>query len=333
MLTSDLSTKAEQFLVRYTGQLNVKEAGEYTFNLNTSGGAGLIRINGNEVVPLSNGQGKATVSLPAGELPFELLYTKFQDWADPGLGLTLSGEGIREYLISEDGGDLEDPVDPILIEANSPKVIRSFMNLPGGENSPNYLVTHAVSVGTPNQLHYSYDLKRGAIVQLWRGGFLDATPMWYSRGNGSSRPQGSILHLGEPTMSLGKVSSSQQKWAADTTGINFKTLGYKLDENDLPSFLYSIYGAKVEDVSRVLDNAHGIQRKISVDSPVENLHVRLAGGKKIEKLSNELYMVGDKEYYIRLDNIGKTKPFVKGNDNEQELLVPISRELTYTLLF
>lgn len=333
VLTSDLSTKAEQFLVRYTGQLNVEEAGEYTFNLNTSGGAGLIRINGNEVMPLSNGRGRASVNLPAGQLPFELLYSKFQDWADPGLGLTLSGEGIREYLISEDGGDLQDPVDPILVDANSSKVFRSFMNLPGGENSRNYQITHAVSVGNPKQLHYTYDLNRGAIVQLWRGGFLDATPMWYSRGNGSSRPQGSIINLGVPKMSLGKVSSSQQEWAADTTGINFKTLGYQLDENDLPTFRYSIYGAEVEDASRVLNDARGIQRKISVNTPVENLHIRLAGGKKIEKLSDNLYVVGEKEYYIRLDNIGKTKPIVKGSNNEQELLVPLSRELTYTLLF
>lgn len=333
VLTSDLSTKADQFLMRYTGELRVEEAGEYTFNLNTSGGAGLIRINGKEVMPLSNGRGRATVNLPAGELPFELLYSKFQDWADPGLGLTLSGEGIREYLISEDGGDLEDPVDPILVEADKPKVFRSFMNLPGGENSRNYQITHAVSVGNPQQLHYTYDLNRGAIVQLWRGGFLDATPMWYSRGNGTSRPQGSILHLGAPTMSLGKLSSPQQEWATDTTGINFKTLGYRLDENDLPTFRYSMYGAEVEDVSRILDNAHGIQRKISVSSPVENLHIRLAGGKKIEKISNELYLVGDKEYYIRLENMGKTKPIVKGSNNEQELFVPVDRELTYTLLF
>lgn len=333
VLTSDLSTKAEQFLVRYIGVLRVEEAGEYTFNLNTSGGAGLIRINGDEVVPLSNGRGEATVNLSAGELPFELLYSKIQDWADPGLGLTLSGEGIREYLISEDAGDMEEPVDPILVEANTSKVFRSFMNLPGSENSRNHLLTHAVSVGNPKQLHYTYDLNSGTVVQIWRGGFIDATPMWYSRGNGTSRPQGSILHLGAPTRSIAKLSSPQQQWAADTTGSNFTNLGYRLDENNLPTFRYSIYGAQIEDASRVTDDSYGIERKISVDTPVKNLHVRLAGGKKIEKLSNELFVVGDKEYYIRMDNVGKAKPILKGSNNEQELLMPLEKELTYTILF
>jgi len=60
--------------------------------------------------------------------------------------------------------------------------------------------------------------------------------------------------------------------------------------NEVPSFLYSIYGAKIEDVSTVPDAAQGIQRRISIEFPVENLFVRLASGKKIEKLSNELLL-------------------------------------------
>lgn len=333
ILTSNLKTKSNQFLVRYTGKLHVEEAGEYTFDLNTSGGAGLIRVNENEVVPLSNGNGKATVNLPAGVLPFELLYSKFQNWGEPGLGLTISGDGIREYLVSDGSGDFEDPVDPILVEANTSKVFRSFRNIPGDETSRGHLLTHAVSVGHPKQLHYTYDMNRGAIVQLWRGGFLDATPMWYNRGNGTSRPVGSVLHFEVPAMGVGKISSPQQEWAIDTTGINYTSLGYTLDGNDLPSFLYSIYGAKIEDVSRVLDDAQGIKRRISIASPVENLFVRLTSGKKIEKLSKDLYLVGDKEFYIRLDNMGKAQPIVRGNGKEQELLVPLSKELTYTLLF
>lgn len=255
MLTSDLSTKSNQFLVRYTGELLVEEAGKYTFKLNTSGGAGLIQVNEKEVVPMANGNGKATVNLSAGELPFELLYSKFQDWVEPGLGLTVSGEGIREYLLSDGSGDFEDPVDPILVEADASTVFRSFMNIPGGENSRGHLLTHAVSVGHPRQLHYTYDLNRGAVAQVWRGRFLDATPMWYNRGDGTSWPLGSVLHFDGLAMSVGKVSLPQQKWATDTTGSNYRTLGYKLDENDLPSFQYSIYGAEIEDELKVLDGA------------------------------------------------------------------------------
>lgn len=61
--------------------------------------------------------------------------------------------------------------------------------------------------------------------------------------------------------------------------------------------------------------------------------MRLASRNKIEKLSNKLYLVGDKEYYILLDNIGKAKPVVRGSGKEQELLIPLISDLTYPLLF
>lgn len=333
VLTSDLRTESNQFLIRYTGDLQVEEAGEYTFDLSTPGGAGLIRINDNEIVPFSNEERKATMNLPAGSLPFELVYSKFQDWVQPGLGLSVSGVGVRDYLISDGSANFEDPVDPILVEANTSKVFRSFMNIPSDEKPGGYLLTHAVSVGNPKQIHYTYDLSSGAIAQLWRGDFLDATPMWYNRGNGTSRPVGSVVHFDKPKRTVGKITSPQKKWDVDTTGMNFKSLGYTLDQNDLPSFTYEMYGSPVQDFSKVLDDAKGIKRKISIENPVEKLHVRLISGKKIQKLSNDLYLIGDKEFYIRLDDIGKAKPVVRGNAHDQELLLPLSSELVYSLLF
>lgn len=333
ILTSNLRNKSNQFLVRYTGELNVKEAGEYTFKLNVSGGQGLIRINGNEVVSLSSGNGRGTANLPKGTMPFELLYSKFQDWVEPGLGLTISGTGIREYLISDEDGNYEDPVDPILLEADSPTVFRSFMDLPldgrpGGER-----LTHSISVGDLKQLHYTYDMNRGSIVQAWRGRFLDVTPMWYSRGNGSSRPVGSVLNLGEPQLTVAKLQNPQQTGAVDTTGINYKSLGYKLDANNLPTFMYSLHGTKVEDTPRLLDNAQGIQRTITFEKPAKDMHVRLISGKRIERISKDLYMVGDKEFYLRLEDTGKAKPMLRGTGEEQELLLPVQQKLTYSLLF
>ena len=333
MLTSNLRTKDDQFLVRFSGELDVKEAGEYTFDLSVSGGEGLIRINGDEVIPLSRGNGKGTVHLPKGNLPFELLYSKFQDWVEPGLGLTISGVGIREYLISDEDGNSDDPVDPILLEANDPIVFRSFMDIPVNEEPGGHRLTHAVSVGNPEQLHYTYDMNTGTIVQLWRGRFLDATPMWYSRGDGSSRPIGSVLHLGVPEPTVAKLDSQRESWAADTTGANYKSLGYRLSANDVPTFMYSIYGTKIEDTPRVLENAQGIQRTITTEGPVDNNYVRLVSGKKIEKLSGNLYLIGDKEFYLRLDNIGKIKPVLRGTGDKQELLLPLQKELTYSLLF
>ena len=204
ILTSNLGNKSKQFLIRYTGILHVKEPGTYTF-LNVPGGSGLVRINNEEAIALSENNSSATVELLEGELPFELFYSKYRDWVEPGLGLAVSGEGLREYLISDRGGNNESRVDPILVDPLEKPVLRSFMDLPDGPR-----VTHAVSVDNPDQLHYTYDLDHGALVQVWRGDFLDATPMWHDRGDGSSRPLGAVHHFTtQPALAVVQLPSSQ----------------------------------------------------------------------------------------------------------------------------
>src|SRR5690554_4316114 len=73
--------------------------------------------------------------------------------------------------------------DPILVEANESTILISFMDL-----GKDVRVVHAVSVGSANNVHYTYDMDHGMLVQAWRGQFLDATPMWDGRGNGTSLP-------------------------------------------------------------------------------------------------------------------------------------------------
>ena len=333
ILTSNLNTKSNQFLIRYTGEMEVKEAGEYTFNLETPGGAGLIRINGGEVIPFNKQNGKGTVELAAGVAPFELLYSKYEDWVEPGLGLTVAGPGIREYLVTDGDGNFETPVNPILVEANENTLLRSFMDLPVNEETGGYRVTHSVNVGSPQQLHYTYDLNKGSLVQVWRGGFLDATPMWYSRGDGSSRPRGAVQHFGIPTLTLAKLNSPQEEWVKDTTRTHFRPLGYQLDEQDRPTFMYSIYGTEVQDGLQVLENGHGFRRTIEVKNPAQNMYARLARGSKIEPVTKNIYLIDDKAYYLRLEDAGGQKPVVRTIEGRQELLIPVGNKVVYSILY
>lgn len=327
-----------EFLIRYTGTLKVTEPGAYRFNLGVPGGGGVLRINNKPVIAKAENAGRGTVELPAGDIPFELIYSKFLDWAKPNLGLAVSGPGIREYTLTNPMVD-EDPTDPILVEATTNTLLRSFMDLPGASaagvmgqtNRSAYRVTHAVSVGSPEQIHYTYDLDNGSVVQVWRGTFLDTTPMWNDRGDGSSRPTGMVQRFGKPALMLAPLNADQA-WPTDTTGSHFRPKGYMLDDQDRPTFRYITYGATVQDQVRVLDNGQGFRRELTVQNATTPLFARLMSGNSIKPLENSLYIV-DGQTYIRLDTADGAVPTVRTIGSKQELIVPVKTKLIYSILF
>ncbi len=267
------------------------------------------------------------VTLPAGKLPFELLYAKHVDWVQPALGLRVAGPGIREYLLTDELASRPEPVDPILVDAQEKPILRSFMDVPNGPR-----VTHAVSVGSEQQVHYTYDLDHGALVQVWRGDFLDTTPMWHKRGDGSSRPRGAVQYLGKPTLMVASLASPKAAWPEDTARSNFRPRGYTLDKSGAPTFRYEAFGTTVSDTLRVLEQGHGFQRSLSVKNSADSLYVRLATGSITEQKAG-LYTVDDQSYYLRIDDADGATPMVRMAGDTQELLVPVRNKLTYSLLF
>ena len=332
VISSNLKPRPQKFFLRYTGTIEIKEPGEYNFNLHTLGGTGLLRIKDQDVIPMGGWSTRKAgkVTLPAGKMPFEMVYSKFVDWHEPAVGLSVSGPGVREYLISDvDEMQQSTAVDPILVTAAETPVLRSFMDIPDGPR-----VTHAVSVGSPDQVHYTYDMDHGALVQVWRGGFIDATPMWHGRGDGSSRPLGAVQHLlKQPELTLAKLASAGDAWVADTSGSSFRPKGYILEKNNQPVFRYELHGTSVEDAVRVLEGGKGIRRTLKVENPVQNLYARLAEGKKIEEQEKGMYLVDGKAYYLRLDDAGGRKASVRTIGDKQELIIPVGQQLSYSILF
>lgn len=219
-------------------------------------------------------------------------------------------------------------VYPILVEASEIPVFRSFMDLPGGKR-----VVHAVSVGSPANVHYTYDTDKGTIIQVWRGGFLDATPMWYSRGDGSSRPRGAVQTFGDPAMSIAKLPGRESPWASDTAGTGFRPMGYQLDANDNPVFRYRVNGSTVTDAIQALANGEGISRDVTVAGALQNFYFRLAEGKDIRQLKEGLYTIDENAYYLKVESPGNEKPFIRTSNGKKELLVPVTGTLKYSILF
>jgi len=333
-LTWEVLGENNNYSLVYNGKYNVPSAGAYKFRLQAAGHA-YLKIDGKDVIPLEY-KGNAdnrfgTADLKGGDHTIEIFNNKREGWLKPALGLWVSGPGFRETayntLSSATGGNA---TDPILITAGTNTVTRSFMDFRKDGDTKRTRVVHAVSVGSPANLHYTYDLDKGSVFQVWRGEFLDATPMWHDRGDGSSRPRGSVTLLGD-NMVLGKING-QSKWESDTTGSGYRPKGYVLDASDVPTFQYLAFGSPVTDYISVVNNQY-FERIIKVSNPAKGLVARVADGASIEKVSDGLYSINGKSYYIQLAD-KNVKPEIRSANGQQELLIPVSNgEVKYSILF
>lgn len=217
--------------------------------------------------------------------------------------------------------------NPIVLKVQSkPYLLRGFLMFNNKKR------THVISVGHPDQVSYSYDLKQGALLQVWRGQFLDVTQMWEDRGEPQlARPIGSVMPLSAaPALSF--LTDRNTAWTDSIAFDDFHNNGYVLDKSRMPTFIYNYNGADVTDKLSVINNGESLQREITVANGADNLYCRIAAANNIVALKSGMYVVGDKEYYIKVED--GYKPFIRNTPTGQELLVLIGKSttpLTYSL--
>ncbi|MGY3055418.1 hypothetical protein ACVWYG_003634 [Pedobacter sp. UYEF25] len=221
-----------------------------------------------------------------------------------------------------------DGPDPIYIEANSNINLRSFVPL---EN--NVLAPHGISVGGPEQVSFSYNLDKGTLMKAWHGYFLETTPMWDGRGNGTSKPEGSVTYFTKTLIpSIALLKSNSDSWPTDTVGSGYKPKGYVMDTKDRPEFTYITYGVKINDAIKAMADGHGLDREISTDNASKDLYLLLANATDIQEIEKGLYVLNDKSYYIKI-NEADGKPTIRDHNGMKQLIMPIGSKLNYSILF
>ncbi|MGV8878784.1 MAG: 3-keto-disaccharide hydrolase [Sphingobacteriaceae bacterium] len=211
--------------------------------------------------------------------------------------------------------------DPILINPeNKPSLLRSFMNF------GNKKLTHIISVGYPDQLNYAYNLKQGSVFQVWRGGFLDVTEMWYERGEPQlAKPLGSVITLSNGPV-LAVLSDEKASWPDSIAFDDMHNDGYVLDQQHSPAFKYEWKGMQVTDKISSQKNGESLLREISVTNPIPNLYGRIITGARIEKLADDLFAINDRSFYIRIDKGLKAQ--IRDTQNGQEIIVRFGSQNT-----
>ncbi|WP_412465661.1 hypothetical protein [Pedobacter sp. KLB.chiD] len=214
----------------------------------------------------------------------------------------------------------------VINPTTKPYLLRSFLMFEGKKR------THVISVGTPEKVNYAYDLKQGALLEVWRGDFIDAREMWEDRGEPQlAKPLGTVLTL-SAAPALAVLSDKDAAWPDSIAFDDLQNQGYVLDKSKMPTFLYSANGTDVSDKIAVLDGGAGLSRTISIKNSKQPLYCRIAAGPNIEAHKNNSYVVGNKAYTIKIAD--GVKAFIRKTQNGKELLVQLANatdSLTYSI--
>ena len=221
-------------------------------------------------------------------------------------------------------------VDPIFLDADTPRVFRSFADV-SLQKGTSERVMHAINVGSPHQLHYTLDYRQGTLLRAWRGEFPDATPMWHQRGDGSSRPRGAEEFLTMRPL-VARLENDRAPWPDPNFASGFQPVSYRIDASGLPAFHYRLEGVDIEDAPRAMEGKR-IERRLTFSEPLPNLYVLIAEAASIELVKPGLYAADDRRYYIRVRESERT--LVRDSDaNAQLLATPDSdNALVYEILF
>ena len=182
-------------------------------------------------------------------------------------------------------------------------------------------------------MHYSLDLRNGALLKSWRGEFVDVSNMWRNRGE-SQLVIPLALAVELPDGSIAAILSTSEAQYPTVSPPEFKPLGYILDNQGHPTFQYKLKEAKIFDSYSISNDNEKLERTISIEPDgVENLFARIATADYIELLQNGLYSIGG-QFYIELLTTDPV-PSIRKIDGKMELIFPVTTSSTikYSLLW
>ena len=332
-LSSEVARRENEYAIIFSGEIQVPQAGKHRLILQNSGRSSLL-INGKLALEDAwsswGNQRIAEVELPAGLSTLSLTTYKLDNWLQPYLGLWIEGPRARPIALHSASSVLGIVTpDPILLNAANPEVFRSFMDITPPRGAKKRVV-HAVQVGDPANLHYTYDLDNGAVAQIWKGDFLDVSPMWDDRGDGSSRPRGAVLVLDDVPVLVEKSELFNLEPSEFEPVAHFRPLGYDLDQDSRPIFRYKMAEMEVEDQLKVMDHKYFNRTLVIQNLPANTPYVcRLAIGSSIEKLDNQTYAIDGQRYFIQIPP--GSKPELEQHEGVSVLYLPLTGRVEYSV--
>lgn len=332
-ITWEVSPIKDYFALHLTGDLELPFSEQYYFNYIYNGSLTFL-IDGKEVLKNTKAWdwdriSSPTVALTAGKHKFDIYYSRADAWVDPTLAIFVNSDRLpKKELHNFSSYKVRQALAPILVKVkDKPVVLRAFLDF---KKDRALRRTHTIGVGDPSGTNYVFDNDLGTISCIWKGDFVDATPMWNDRGDGSFQPIGEVIYL-DNTPQLDVLDAPSSSFAKNYKDGEFKPSGYKINEaTGTPIFKYKVKGMDVMDACTPNVGEHSLSREISITNKVANAKFRIAQGSKIEKLADGSFFV-DAMYYVTTND---SSAYVRSNNGQQELISNLpDGKLTYSLIW
>lgn len=325
-ITWDVSPVKDFFALQLSGDLNIPLDDTYYIGTIYNGNLA-IYIDGQVVKKISRAwdwdrPAKSVIDLKAGKHKIDIYFCRADAWLPPAIGVFFESNKIANHGIhARSSLQPRESNFPILVKAtDKPKILRAFLDYNGNRNER---MTHTVGVGDPNGMHYVYNNGNGSLACIWRGDFVDATPMWHDRGDGSFRPMGDVVYLNNKPQ-LDVVSDPSRPHLNAYPEGSFKSKGYTIDkQKSLPVFHYEWSGMKVKDLTYSDAKEQCLVREITVENPLPGARYRIANGKNIQLTGEGLYLV-DGRYFIELAE--SDKAVLRPGNSESDLFVEVGAQ-------
>ncbi len=332
-ITWEMAEVKDYFALHLTGDVDLPFTENYFFNYIYNGNMTFL-LDGKEVLKNTRAWdwdkiSSPPISLTQGKHKFDIYFSRADAWVDPNLAIFVESDRLpKKELHTFSSYKVRQALAPILVKVkDKPVILRAFLDF---KKDRNLRRTHTIGVGDPSATNYIFDNDLGALSCIWKGDFVDATPMWNDRGDGSFQPIGDVIYL-DNTPQLDIIADPSAAFANAYKENEFKSSGYKINEaTGTPIFRYTIKGMDVTDAlwPNITDNS--LTREISISNKSADAKFRIAHGNRIEKLSDGSYFI-DSMYYITTDD---NSAAIRSIGGQRELVSTLpDGKLKYSLIW
>lgn len=313
----------DEYGLVYSGTLQINETDIYTLSFGYTGGLKVV-LDGKTLAENNASDSESglqeTVRLTKGHHAIEITNIKSAAWRAPRLWFTIQSASTnsKEFHVLDSYPPSVTTVSPIFVDAGPiPRTLRGFVDFEGNGKR----LSHTIGVGTPAGVNFIYDLGAANLVGMWRGNFVDVTPMWHNRGNGSFNARGAVnwTFLNQPIAQLETATSPFPETGAAP---NFVPKGYKIDKmSGLPIFKSEYNGVSIENkITTDPTDTYLVQEVNFSKTGLTNWYLKLASG-TIEKAGDGGYVIGGKQYYINM--LSGQAPIIREVDGKAELVLQV----------